>query len=77
MILRDRDRTVDPCCDNVAGLVFSDLWPANIFILCFVYFNDNGGSASTRCPRSSRRTSLNGFTKCDCVNKFFFFFYRR
>ena len=48
MILRDRDRTVDPCCDNVVGLVFGDLWPAIIFILCFVYFDHNGGSALTR-----------------------------
>ena len=75
MILRDRDRTVDPCCDNVVGLVFGDLWPAIIFILCFVYFDHNGGSASTRCPRwprsSTRTTSLHGFTKCDCINKFF------
>ena len=46
MILRDRDRTVDPCCDNVVGLVSGDLWPAIIFILCFVYFDHNGGSAS-------------------------------
>ena len=40
-------------------------WPAIIFILCFVYFDHNGGSASspsTRCPR---------WPKCDCVNKFF------
>ena len=44
---RDRDRTVDPCCDNVVGLVFDDLWPAIIFILCFVYFDHNGRSAST------------------------------
>ena len=29
MILRDRNRTVDPCCDNVVGLVFGDLWPAS------------------------------------------------
>ena len=35
-ILRDRDRMVDPCCDNVVGLVFGDLWPEIIFILCFV-----------------------------------------
>ena len=69
MILRDRDRTVDPCCDNVVGLVFGDLWPAIIFIL----FCD--GSAWTWCPRwprsSTRTTSLHGFTKRDCVNKFF------
>ena len=75
MILRDRDRTVDLCCDNVVGLVFGDLWPAIIFILCFVYFDHNGGSASTRCPRwprsSTRTTSLHGFTKCGCINKFF------
>ena len=76
MILRDRDRTVDPCCDNVVGLAFSDLWPAISFILCFVYFDHNDRSASTRCPRwprsSTRTTSLHSFTKCDCVNKFFF-----
>ena len=75
MLFRDHDRTVDPCYDNVVGLVFGDLWPAIIFILCFVYFDQNGGSASTqylRWPRSSTRTSLHGFTKCDCVNKFFF-----
>ena len=75
MILRDRDRVVDPCCDNVVGTGFR--WPsAIIFILCFVYFDHNGGSASTRCPRwprsSTRTVSLHGFTKCDCVNKFFF-----
>ena len=68
-------RTVDPCCDNVVGLVFGDLWPAIIFILRFVYFDHNGGSASTRCPRSprssTRTTSLHGFTKCECVNKIF------
>ena len=29
MILRDRDRTVDPCCDNVVGLVFGDLRPGS------------------------------------------------
>ena len=29
MILRDRNRTVDPCWDNVVGLVFGDLWPAS------------------------------------------------
>ena len=29
MILRDCNRTVDPCCDNVVGLVFGDLWPAS------------------------------------------------
>ena len=51
MILCDCDRTVDPCCDNLVGLVFSDLWSAIIFILCFVYFDHNGGSASTQCPR--------------------------
>ena len=45
MILRDRDRTVDPCCDNVVGLVSGDLRPAIAFILCFVYFDHNGGSA--------------------------------
>ena len=28
MILRDRDRTVDPCCDNVVGLVFGDHQPS-------------------------------------------------
>ena len=65
-----------PCCNNVVGLVFGDLWPAIIFILCFVYFDHNGGSAWTRCPRwprsSTRTTSLHGFTKCDCVDKFFF-----
>ena len=76
MILRDRDRTVDPCCDDVVGLVSGDLWPAIVFILCFVYFDHNGGSALTRCPRwlrsSTRKTTLHGFTKCDCVNKFFF-----
>ena len=75
MILRDRDRTVDPCCDNTVGTGFR--WPsAIIFILCFVYFDHNGGSASTRCPRwprsSTRTASLHGFTKCDSVNKFFF-----
>ena len=73
-MLRDRDRAVDPCCDNVVGTGFR--WPsATIFILCFVYFDHNGGSASTRCPRwqrsSTRTVSLHGFTKCDCVNKFF------
>ena len=35
-------------------------------MLCFVYFDHNGGSASTRCPRwprsSTRTTSLHGFT---------------
>ena len=31
MILRDRDRTVNPYLD-VVGLVFGDLWPAIIFI---------------------------------------------
>ena len=50
---------------------------AIIFILSFVYLDHNGGSTSTRCPRwprwSTRTTSLHGFTKCDCVNKFFFF----
>ena len=51
MILRDRDRTVDPCCDNVVGLVSGDLWPAIVFILCFVYFDQKGGSALTGCPR--------------------------
>ena len=75
MILRDRDRAVDPCCDNMVGTGFR--WPsAIIFILCFVYFDHNGGSASTRCPRwprsSTRTASLHGFTKCDSVNKFFF-----
>ena len=75
MILRDRDRAVDPCCDNVVGTGFR--WPsAIIFILCFVYFDHNGGSASTRCPRwprsSTRTASLHGFTKCDSVNKVFF-----
>ena len=77
MILRDRDRTVDLCCDNVVGLVSGDLWPAIVFILCFVYFDHNGRSALTGCPRwprsSTRKTSLHGFTKRDCVNKFFFF----
>ena len=43
----DRDSTVDPCCDNVVGLVFGDLWPAIIFNLCFVYFDHKSGSAST------------------------------
>ena len=51
MILRDRDRTVDPCCENVVGLVSRDLWPAIVFILCFVYFDQKGGSALTGCPR--------------------------
>ena len=84
MILRDRDRAVDPCCDNMVGTGFR--WPsAIIFILCFVYFDHNGGSASTRCPRwprsSTRTASLHGFTKCDGVNKVFFcsktfFFFR-
>ena len=69
MILRDRDRTVDPCCDNVVGLVFGDLWPAIIFILCFVYFDHNDGSASTRVSEMTKivnkdnRLGLNGFTK--------------
>ena len=26
MIFQDRDVTVDPCCDNVVGLVFGDLF---------------------------------------------------
>ena len=54
MILRDRDRTIDPCCDNVVGLVFGDLWPVIIFILCFVYFDHNGGSASTRVSEMTK-----------------------
>ena len=52
MILRDHDRTVDPCCDNVVGLVFGDLWPAIIF--CFVYFDHNGGSASMRVSEMTK-----------------------
>ena len=75
MILLELDMTVDPCCDNVVGLVFGDLWLAMIFILCFVYFDLNGWSASTQCPRwprsSTMTTTLHGFTKCDCANKFF------
>ena len=31
MILRDRDVTVDPFCDNVVGLVFGDLFPLNMY----------------------------------------------
>ena len=54
MILRDRDRTVDPCCDNVVGLVSGDLWPAIIFILCFVYFDHNDGSTSTRVSEMTK-----------------------
>ena len=42
MILLELGMTVDPCCDNVVGLVFGDLWLAMIFILCFVYFDLNG-----------------------------------
>ena len=52
--IADHDRTVDPCCDNVVGLVFGDLWPAIIFILCFVYFDHNGGSASTRVSEMTK-----------------------
>ena len=42
------------------SLLQRDFWPGIIFILSFVYFDHNGGSASTRCqrwPRSSTRTS--------------------
>ena len=53
MILRDRDRTVDLCCDNVVGLVSGDLWPASVFILCFVYF-------SLQCRRILRGRNLDG-----------------
>ena len=45
------------CCNNVVGLVFGDRWPAIIFILCFVYFDHNGGgasSASDKKPSSIR-----------------------
>ena len=44
------------CCDNVVGLVFGDLWPAIIFILCFVYFDHNGGSASS--PSDKKTPSI-------------------
>ena len=52
--LRDRDRMVDPCYDDVVGLVFGDLWPAIIFILCFIYVDQNGGSTSMQCPKWPR-----------------------
>ena len=53
-------------------------WPlaSQHFYPLFFYFDHNGRSTSTQCPRwprsSTRTTSLHGFTKCDCVNKFFF-----
>ena len=41
------------CCDNVVGLVFGDLWPVIIFILCFVYFDHNGVRQETNEYKAS------------------------
>ena len=59
MILRDLDRTVDPCCDNVVGswlrvvvgLVFGDLWPAS--------FSSSVSSISTIMAEAQQRDVRN------------------
>ena len=53
MILRDRNRIVDPCYDEVVSVVFR--WPF-IFILCFIYFDQNGRSSLMQCPKWPRKT---------------------
>lgn len=83
MILRDRDVTVDPCCDNVVGLVLKGMKDfievSGVFSffkkthgdLCQPLFSSSVSSISTIMAETHQVHQRD--VRDDCVNKLFFF----
>ena len=93
MILRDRDVTVDPCCDNLVGLVLKGMRDTGkILLKCQQYsafFKKKLISVTLNQPLfSSSVSSISTImaetqqehqrdVRDECVNKFFFFLTER